>query len=58
MAPTARSSELPGRLARTTARVIKTTGARPLPHGFEFKGGEATRPQNAALLSVARSPPP
>jgi hypothetical protein len=57
MGPTARSSELQGLFARTTARSIKTTRARSVLHCYEFKGAEATRPQNAAFLPSARSPP-
>ena len=57
MGPTARSSELQGWFAPTTARSIKTTRARSVLHCYEFKGAEATRPQNAAFLPSARSPP-
>ena len=57
MGPTARSSELQGLFARTTARSIKTTRARSVLHCYECNGAEATRPQNAVFLPNARSPP-
>ena len=59
MGHTARSNELQGLFARTTVRSIRTTRARAVLYCYEFKGvgAEATRPQNAAFLPSARSPP-
>ena len=57
MGPTTRSSELQGLFARTTVRSIWTTGARSVLPCYEFKVAEATRPENAAFLPNARSPP-
>src|SRR5687768_1487273 len=57
MGPTARSSELQRLFARMTVRSIRTTRAGSVPHCYEFKGAEATHPQNVAFLPSARSPP-
>ena len=57
MALTAPSCELGGRFVRAALSSIKKTRVRRVPHLYQFKNAQETRPRSASFLSSARSPP-